>query len=268
MPQSSFDPSKLSPTRRAAAVHIGAQYSSRDTTRQADLTLQGFARHGTDIATFGYNQEDADELSMLRDALVKAGVGRQGARTVKKQTSVALQQALRAGKSARLRAHTVLDRALQRLVDVDLARTDGLRGVLTRTRSAQSDAQLLHDQLVTLAAALEDKPVADALKKRGGPEALAALKKAMTDLNQAREAHPGRPGTTAETELMDLLDGLIVENVRDARRAGRAAARVLGRAELAAAFELTALYGTKKRSGRDEEPATPPTPPEPAPVTQ
>jgi hypothetical protein len=59
---------------------------------------------------------------------------------------------------------------------------------------------------------------------------------------------------------MDLLDGLIADNVRDARRAARAASRALGRPEIARAFELTALY----QGRRDRRPAEPP-PPAPPP---
>jgi hypothetical protein len=44
-------------------------------------------------------------------------------------------------------------------------------------------------------------------------------------------------------ERIDLLDGIVVELVRDARRAARSAARAQGQPEVAAAFELVKLYG-------------------------
>jgi hypothetical protein len=255
---------KLPAVRREAALRIGAQFASENTLRQADDTLRALKQYGDEVTQFGYGDEDAEELTGLRDALSAAGAGRQGARAGKKTTSQALDQAIDDGKAARLRAHAILDRAQLLVAEAPTAQRIG--AILAQTRSAGADAQKLFEQLKILQPILEDKEVAAVIKKRGGPEAIAALKQAMTKLIDAKRAHAGGGGSPAETARMDLLDGLIVDNVRDARRAARAAGKALGRPEIARAFELGALYESR-RSRRSPTPSPePPIPADPAPT--
>jgi hypothetical protein len=253
---------KLPAARREAAQGIGALFASQNTLRQADETLRAFAQHGDDVSQFGYGGEDAEELKGLRDALAQAGAGREGALAVKKTTSQALDQAIAEGKAARLRAHAILDRA--QLLVPEAATAQKINAVLAQTRSAGASARKLFEQLKILQPVLEDKDVAALIKKRGGPEAVAVIKQAVTMLVDAQKGHIGGGGAPAETARMDLLDGLIADNVRDARRAARAAARALGRPELARAFELTGLYAGH-RGRRNPSPSPAPADPPPSP---
>lgn len=249
---------KLPAVRREAAQRVGAQFASPNTLQQADATLAAWQQYGDEVAQFGYGDEDAEELTALRDALSEAGAGRQGALAGKKSASQALEQAIAEGKAARLRAHAILDRAQLLVGEAGLAQQ--ISAALTQTRSARGDAQRLFEQLKVLQPLLENKDIATVIKKRGGPEALTVLKAAAEKLIEAKKSHVGGGGAPAETARMDLLDGLIADNVRDARRAARAAGRALGRPEIVREFELTALYSSRR--GRLEPT---PGPGEPAP---
>lgn len=262
-----FDPDQIDPERRANAIHVGEQFSSSDTIAQADRTLQAAERYAAAIREFGYIDEDAEELGSYREALEQAGADRTDARAERKQTSAAARAAMKQGKQARQRAQAVLERVKTRLGGNDVARA--IAATLAETRSAGSHAVALADQLGALKKLLEQKEVAAAAKSRGGADAVAALSSGIAALSEARAARTtglGRTGTPEQTAHMDLLDGLIVENVRAARRAGRAAADILGRPEIARAFELTELYGLRPERRDDEpEPAPSPSPSAPNP---
>lgn len=249
------DLSKLPVQRREAAIRIGGQFPSDYTKRQSASTLKGLTRFGKELAASGYGEEDAAELKDLREQLLEASGRRASSRVDKGAGSQEVDRAIRAAKRVRLQAHAILDRAALLLEGGDPAAAARVMAALSATRSAGADVEKLRVQVSVLQAALADKAVAAVTGKRGGPEALAALKQADTALAAAESARPGRHATPESVEL-DLLDGLVAENVRDARRVARAAARALGRPEIAAAFELRELY-PRRRGGGEEEPGGP-----------
>jgi hypothetical protein len=242
-----FDPFQISSARRLQALRVGEQFPSEQTVRQAELTLAAIERYGSELSDFGYNGDDAEELKACLDALLAARASRDEVRTPNKQPTAELQQALSVGKTARQRAQAVLDRAAQLSLEDKPLLAGAINGVLSQTRSAKSDPQALRHQLSVLLEKFGDQEVAAVVHSRGGPSAVRALAQAIKDLDGARTA---RLPTVSydESETIDFLDGLIVENARDARRAARIAAQILGRPELAAAFELTAL-----QEGKDQK---------------
>lgn len=239
-----FDPFQVSSARRLQAMRIGEQFPSEHTVRQAEQTLAALERYGAELAEFGYNVDDAEELKVCLEALRAARASRDEARAPDKLPTAELQQAVSVGKTARQRAQAVLDRAAQLSLEDKPLLAGAINGVLSQTRSAKSDPQALRHQLSVLLEKFGDQEVAAVVQSRGGPSAVRALAQAIKDLDGARSAR--LPSTTYdESETIDFLDGLIVENTRDARRAARIAAQILGRPELAEAFELTALHDGK-----------------------
>src|SRR4051812_5107025 len=71
-----FDFSTLSPIARADYLTVGRRYGSDDTLAQANQTLQGLSSHGAELVQHGFAADDGLRLTDTRDALVKAGVGR------------------------------------------------------------------------------------------------------------------------------------------------------------------------------------------------
>jgi hypothetical protein len=57
-----------------------------------------------------------------------------------------------------------------------------------------------------------------------------------------------------ETAMLDLLDGIVVQNVRRARRAAKAAGRKIGNAAILKEFKLDKLYRTRADGPPAEEP--------------
>ena len=69
-----FDPNTIPPTERARLVKLGSQFGSSDALRQADLTLNGAAKHGAALALHGWGEPEATELRDLRDAEIAQGI--------------------------------------------------------------------------------------------------------------------------------------------------------------------------------------------------
>lgn len=242
-----IDLTKIPADERAALVRVGMQYSSGETLRQAAKTLEAYGLYGKDLALCGYGAEDQAELSEWQRLLLAASAERTGARVDKRSAADDSLQWLEQGKQARLHAHAVLHQAERLLARASSETATQVGATLQKTRAAGADPQMLLDQLKVLKELLGDREVAAVLKKRGGPEAAQAVELAVVavgkiPLNRA----PG--GTVPETAQMDLLDGLIVDNVRAARRAARVAARRIGRLEIEHAFELGELYRRRRTS--------------------
>lgn len=249
-----FDVSKIPAGRRVTYIQIGRQYSSEATLRQAVLTLQAFERYGGRVAGYGYVEKDAEALRGARLALEQASSGREGVRADRTERSLVFNRAMTAGKQARLRARVILEGVESEFHDSGQGDVTTLSTVLGHTRAAGGDAVKLREQLEQLAQLLADKAIAAVAKTRGGPAAAAALKGAIGELKTAEAELPAGTNTTAATELMDLLDGYIVESARRARKAARAAATDLGQPDIARAFELSALYRTRRGEAGAPEP--------------
>jgi hypothetical protein len=108
-------------------------------------------------------------------------------------------------------------------------------------------------QLVLLGDALKNKVVAAEAKEQGGPEAVAELEASIAALRKADQEDVGVRGTPVETMKLDLLDGIIVQQVRRARRAALAASKRLGNPALVEAFKLDKLYRSKGGAPAGEE---------------
>ncbi len=251
-----FDASLMVAAERRRLVAVGLQFGSDDTLGQGRLTLNAFTRHGV-IADFGFDEADAAELSDACDALVAAGVGREEARTDRKVTNVAALDAMFAGKSQRMAARAALTGARRRLVRVagSEALIRSIDATLERTRSAGLDPDELATQLDQLRATFGLPGVSAVVRNA---EALTGGLATRADALRIAVGQAARPrGTPEETELVNLLDGVVVELVRAARLAARAAARELGQPAIARAFELSVLY---RSTGRRTAPDPSPTP--------
>lgn len=260
-----FDLEKIPAATRHELIVVGRKFGSEDTLEQANRTLKALRSYGAKLALWGFNEEDVKRLEEARDALIAAGVGRDLSRVGKKTTNSASAAAMKAGKSKRLKARSVLTGA--RRVLAELGDEDAVRAVdtaLNHAPTAGDSASKLSAQLDTLQTSLSEGPIAQAVSKRGGPEIVAELAIASASLRATAQEAASPAGTPAETERLDLIDGVIVGLARDARKAARSAAKDAGEAAMATAFELTTLYESTKEKKAAEAPPEPTTA-EPAP---
>lgn len=228
---------------RARYATVGLQFGSGDTLAQAEDTLTAYDKFGVFLADHGFIASDVERLMEARRVLRQAGVGLDKTVTARKQTSLKYVQAMRQGKTARQRARSILHIVMQRLAcsgdSVQVEASRAVSSTLEQTQSSRGDPVCLAAQLDQLRAVLTmarvDREVAD----RGGPSAVSVLAESAACL---RAAAKNRVPGDAEDPI-DFIDGVIVELVRDARRAARSASRTLGRPEIAAAFELVRLSG-------------------------
>lgn len=194
----------------------------------------------------------------VRDLIAASLISRAAAKADTKTTNAALRDAVKVGKNARAASHAALTTARHALFEegnTELAnRIDSLLAV---TASSRADAVLLAQQLGNLGGLLTHAEVAPKLG-----DAAAGVQTMVTTASSALDValkSKGRVrGTPAETEQVNLLDGVAVIQLRTVRKAGRAAARALGRPDVATAFELHELYGSASRAREDGPPPTPP----------
>jgi hypothetical protein len=240
-------------------VELGRQFGCADTLAQADLTLEAFRRFGDQIAPHGFIDLDADRLREARALLQLETAGSADVQSRCKQTSRGYVQAIRAGKDARQRARSILYIIAQRLAySGDFIASEAARAVaatLQQTESSRGDPFRLAAQLDQLRATLTIPRVDKEAERRGGPAAADALTRAAERLRAVADAHApdAAPPSTHQTATADLLCGVIVELVRDARRAARSAARAQNSELIAAAFALTKLYGPAGGGGAESE---------------
>lgn len=252
-----LDLSKFSVATREQLLKIGRSYGSDDTIRQADITLSEYAKYGTELANFGFIADDAALLKEARDLLVKSAAGRASARSDKSAAARSQWAAMKEAKVVRGKALSIVSLTIDRLLlTADAAAAESLRKaqvVVQRSRASDLDNAELISQLLQLKEICESKVLADALKSRGGGALVTELGDAMSNVRAKVSSNQKNNITEEQTDQMDLLDGLIVQAVRNARKAGRAAAKALGKPAIADAFELTALYAHKTPA--KEEPA-------------
>lgn len=242
-----YDVSPLAAAERRRLIVIGMQFGSDDALAQGRQTLNALSTHAAVLADFGFEAADVTELAAACDGLVEAGVGREGARSDRKATNAAVLDAMFVGKSQRMAARAALVNARRRLAKSggNEALIRSIEATLDRTRSAGADPEELATQLDQLRTTLVTPGVAGMLRNA---EALAATLTTRAEALRIATAQAAGPrGTPEQTEVVNVLDGLIVELVRAARLAARAAARERGQPAIAKAFELTALYRSTGR---------------------
>ncbi len=233
---------------------LGRQFGCEDTLMQADQTLASADLFAGVIGEHGFVREDIDRLRDVRDLLAARASGQSEQRAREKRTSQSYVDAMRAGKTARQRARSILHIVAQRLAHSgDAIEAEAARAVsaaLQQTESSRGEPIRLASQLDQLRGALSMPRVEKAAAPRGGPDALRELAQTAEALRLAAMLEtPRHDGVASDVardlviDELDLLCGMIVELVRDARRAARSAARAARNPVVASAFELVKLYG-------------------------
>lgn len=247
-----FDPNTIHPQAKDKLIELGRRFGSSDTLAQAERTQNGYTQHGSVLEGHGYGPADAAALGEYMQALIAAGVTREGTRVGKKVTDIQYLGVMRAGKQLRSRARSVLRNTVSILGmqagAAEQAAASVVEGALKQTSETSNDLHTLGNQLELLVGALKNTVVADAAKGRGGDMLLTELEAQIPALRTVAKVNAVPRGTPADTELLDLLDGLVVENCRAARRAARSASQVLGVESIAKAFELGELYGPRAKA--------------------
>jgi len=161
-----------------------------------------------------------------------------------KATNGELVVAMKSGKRVRLEARSVLGEALDELVLVGTPpASEAARAVeagLAAHTTAGADSEKLATQLEALAVLLDHPEVKAVLEVDEVPTAVQA-RAAATAVRAADAKTRRRAGEVQQ--VLDILDGLGIRRARAARKAARAASRELGDPLIAAAFELSTLYG-------------------------
>lgn len=252
--------SKIPPSERESLLKIGKAFGSTSALSQARATLNALSSYGDKLN--GFTARQRTQLAWAAGALERAGAGRADSQAAKKSTNLALILAIREGKDRRLEARSVLESAV-----LDLRATGGSEEavrsasvILESTASSGGNPDALATQLEQLGNELNVPAISGAVAEDGGPEASAGAKASAAALRALASTATMPRGTPAETQRLDLLDGLVVELVRQARRAARAAGRRLGDPALASTFELTSLYPPR---GNAIVPVSPPAPSDP-----
>lgn len=250
-----FDRTKIAPAAQAAYRKIGARHDSESVRAQAERTRKGankiIASHGPRFAPHGVAAATIVRLDDLMVAHGEATTTREHARTYKKVTNIAHQNAIFDAKGTRLKLHSAYANARTTLFEAgEQASVDEIDVALNRTRSAGDDTDLLVSQLEILVAPLKKTPIREAVAS--GDETIpAALETEVTESIATLKSTSGESaaprGTPVDSELVDLLDGMIIVTCRNIRRAARALSREVGQPALAEEVELNELYkGTKR----------------------
>ncbi|HQP35060.1 MAG TPA: hypothetical protein PLI95_07775 [Polyangiaceae bacterium] len=238
-----MDLEKLPADLRQRLITIGRQFGSADTIAQGEATVAACDRHGPALEAHGFVSADLARLREAIDALRATGAADEPPASARKSTSREYVETVRVGKTLRQQARSILFIVMQRLAaSPDSVEHEAARSVsssLDKTQSSRGDPILLGAQLDQLRATLTMARVDRAAALRGAD----ALVPQLARVAERLRAIPVDTSASPQADAVDLLDGIIVELVRDARRAARSAARTLGRPEVAAAFELVCLSG-------------------------
>jgi hypothetical protein len=250
-----FDIDKIPQIRRVTLIKLGETFGSQDTLAQANQTLGAYQEHSAILKPYGYTAAHAEELEGARDGLSNAGVDRESAKGKKKVNGQAYVGAMNQAQTDRLVGRSLLI-GLREDIEGDssaIAVDQDAAAALVQTRVAPDKAEPMAQQLELLAIALKKPDVASRLADQGGPEAASALDGAVIALRKADQEDVGVRGTPVETAMLDLLDGIIVQNVRRARRAAATAARKSGNDAILREFKLDKLYRTRAGGPPAEE---------------
>lgn len=234
---------------RAKFIETGRDFGSDRTYAQAQETLKNARENEAALRQVGFGSPQIDRLQTAADAQKELGADRDLARTGEGIATRERNDAEKEGKHARTVATVALTTAsgeLQFASEIDAARE--VDQVLHQVSvGSGSHLPTLSSHLGMLAGVLAVAPVAAVLADIGGPEAAKQVTEAKAKVDDAiRRGKSNASHTPEQTEQLDLLDGIVVDLVRKARKAARAASKKLGRPALAKLFELDLLYGRPK----------------------
>lgn len=244
----------LSMHARTAYIEIGRQFGSEQTFQQANQTIKSLQDHRDALKPYGFIQKDEDKLELARTMLFNAGVGREGAKVVKKKLSQAQKDAFFEGRRQREKVRSVAegiyDDVFETGGDEKLPLAREISTVLEQTSRAEDTPDKLAKQLKLFGTLFEKKELAPYLKERGQEDIVKETNDVCGVLNTVSKEYSLRPGTPEHTERLDLLDGLIVRLARRAQRAAVVASKVMGQESIANAFKLTQLYPTPAKQDK------------------
>ncbi len=242
---------------KLALIDVGESFGSDETFAQATQTLQGLAKYADTVRLYGLPLSDGKLLEEARDLLSEAGYGRNEAKGKKKSLGIGLEDANRAGRTARIRGRSVLTSTKSELSRQ--AKTEAAtraQTTLDATTDSALEGEALARQLDQLADAIDPQKAPEAsaaAADRGGPETLSPLREASTALREAVKKKPTVRGTPAEAQRLDQIDGIIVDICRRGRDAAEAASKDLGDPAILKAFKLDKLYPWRSSTAKKGE---------------
>jgi len=250
------------PAVKLALIDVGENFGSDDTFAQATKTGQALVKYGDTLRLYGLPPSDIKRLDEARDFLSEAGYGRDLAKSQKKTLGAGLEEANRAGRTARIRGRSILTSTKSALSEQGHAEAAiQVQTTLDATTDSEKIGEELAKQLDSLADAIDPSKAPAAAKAssdRGGPEALDPLRLAAMTLREAVKKKPLVRGTPEETQRLNQIDGIIIDICRRGRDAAKAASKDLGDPAIFKAFKLDKLYpASTKGAKKAETPAAP-----------
>lgn len=243
----------LPPDYRVQLIKLGKRFSSDDVFAQAAQTGKEYAHSGGILAEYGYDDSDATDLDELVAALKRELSVRDTKRTRRRLTRSEIDAIEKDARQTRRFARNTLESARDRLRakgQEEPARK--IDAVLAETEHANPDDDLLRRHLSLLHSTLNDGDILRACGK-AAEKLRVRLPVAVEAMNRAEASRPRRTSTPGSNDRIDLLDGLIIKNVRAARRAAANAAEELGKPHILKAFLLLELYGKRRTDSTESQ---------------
>lgn len=242
----SIDPlvASMSASGREFLARIGRRFGSEEVLAQARRTLGAHERFGAQVRLHGFSEADAKLLAAATDWAASGAQARTRARP--KVTDANYVHALEQAKNGRTRARSVLTSAYRRLRMTGGAEAEpvmlAITRVLTETSGPGGDDRVYADELERLIALLGEPALRDTIADSGGPQALAKASAALATLTRVDSDELDAACEPVPANLdADAIDGMIVELVRTAQFAAKAAAKELGNRNIAVEFRLRLL---------------------------
>lgn len=238
----------MSASGREFLARIGRRFGSEEVLAQARRTLGAHERFGAQVRLHGFSEADAKLLAAATDwAATRTASGTQAhIRARPKVTDGNYVHALEQAKNGRTRARSVLTSAYRRLRMTGGAEAEpvmlAITRVLTETSGPGGDDRVYADELERLIAILSEPALRDTIADSGGPQALAKATAALATLTRVDSDELDAACEPVPDNLdADAIDGMIVELVRTAQFAAKAAAKELGNRTIAVEFRLRLL---------------------------
>jgi hypothetical protein len=250
----SIDPlvASMSASGREFLARIGRRFGSEEVLAQARRTLGAHERFGAQVRLHGFSEADAKllaaatESAATRAASGAASGAQARTRARPKVTDANYVHALEQAKNGRTRARSVLTSAYRRLRMTGGAEAEpvmlAITRVLTETSGPGGDDRVYAGELERLIAVLSEPALRDTIADSGGPQALAKASAALATLTRVDSDELDAACEPVPDNLdADAIDGMIVELVRTAQFAAKAAAKELGNRNIAVEFRLRLL---------------------------
>ncbi|MFS8065984.1 MAG: hypothetical protein ACMG6S_06400, partial [Byssovorax sp.] len=171
------------PDVKLALITVGEAFGSDETFAQATQTLQGLEKYAETVRLYGLPLSDGKRLEEVRALLSDAGYGRNQAKGAKKTLGIGLEDANRAGRTARIRGRSVLTSTKSALSQQ--GKTEAAtraQTTLDATTDSTQEGEDLAKQLDQLADALDPQKAPEAsaaAADRGGPETISRIRTRM-----------------------------------------------------------------------------------------